>query len=157
MATMNRNEPETGPQRPAPQSQRPSDSPVTPIPAKDLPMPPLGVQPQPSAPQGAGTRVPSGLGDLARNPSLHFTDVGFSGFNPRDDTSSLFRKWQGQFQGARSDGENFSVEVTFIQTDTPHVTGPMVQQALERLMEYGGCNCLPSKKVDCERHAVLEE
>lgn len=87
---------------------------------------------------------------------LWLNDVTFSGFSPFDGGASLFRKWTGYFLASRSDGETFSVEVSFLQTDTPYVTGPVVQKALEKLMEYRHCSCRPSKKQVCEIHSNEE-
>jgi len=87
-----------------------------------------------------------------------FIETSFSGFTPNDSAgSSLFRKWTGQFTALRSDGEKFSVEVAFLQSDTPHVTGPVVQGALEKLMEYRQCGCKPGKGVVCLSHTIEKE
>jgi hypothetical protein len=99
-------------------------------------------QPQPPAPP-----LPQA------QPQTHFRDVAFTGFEPSDCGSNLFRLWKGQFIGVRSDSEEFSIDVSFKQSDTPYVTGPIVEGALVMLMSYRACKCKPSRKLVCPAHA----
>lgn len=83
---------------------------------------------------------------------LHFMAFSFTGFEPRDGISSLFRIWRGDFVAIRSDNEIFTIPIRLQQNDTPHVTGPLITEALDAMMSFRECGCKPSKKVVCHKH-----
>lgn len=81
--------------------------------------------------------------------------IEFTGFDPKDDQSTLFRKWQGQIKAIRSDGEAFFVNVIHLQKDTPLKMGEDLVKAFTLLESFRGCKC--TGRQICQEHKEVVE
>lgn len=70
-----------------------------------------------------------------------WTALTFTGFQPADSTSSLFRKWSGLFCCTRSDGIVFNIPITTVQNDGPVRIGDDLIDLFEQLESRRECNC----------------